>query len=128
MREISTPSVLISFGVVALVAVLFHEPEVPAASVAEVPQAPRAEAKRRTSRVSLAGESSGHVPLTRASERSVRTDFTTVLPHENLAAVADRVYGTRDVTSSLWKANRDQLERPESLLREGTLLRTPAME
>jgi hypothetical protein len=42
-----------------------------------------------------------------------------------LSDVAIRVYGSSGSTETLWKANRDQLDRIDSLLANGSLLRTP---
>jgi hypothetical protein len=39
--------------------------------------------------------------------------------------VARRVYGREDEARALWLANRDVLDRVDSPLRTGTLLRTP---
>jgi hypothetical protein len=55
----------------------------------------------------------------------VRTPFTVVLSGETLADVATRVYGSSDSTRDLWKANRDQVARIDSVLARGMLLRTP---
>jgi nucleoid-associated protein YgaU len=46
-------------------------------------------------------------------------------PGESLPDIAERVYGSREATESLWKANRDQIERVDSPLAIGTLLRAP---
>lgn len=54
-----------------------------------------------------------------------RGAFTTVRDGEDLAAVARRVYGSEDEASTLWRANRDQLDREDAPLRPGALLRTP---
>jgi outer membrane biosynthesis protein TonB len=51
--------------------------------------------------------------------------FTLVEPGESLADVAARVYGSGDAAETLWKANRDQLSRPDAPLARGSLLRTP---
>ena len=51
--------------------------------------------------------------------------FATSQPGESLTDVAARVLGSADAAEALWRANRDQLESPESPLRAGTLLRTP---
>lgn len=53
------------------------------------------------------------------------SSFAEVQEGETLADVATRVYGTTDSLQSLWKANRDQLAKPDSSLARGTLLRTP---
>jgi hypothetical protein len=54
-----------------------------------------------------------------------RPSFAIVGPGESLADVAARVYGSRDAAEALWKANRDQVERLDSPLPRGTLLRVP---
>ena len=54
-----------------------------------------------------------------------RPPFTVVGPGETLIDVARRIYGSTDATQAIWKANRDQLERIDSTLARGTLLRTP---
>ena len=61
----------------------------------------------------------------RPGPTSPRPSFAVVAPGESLADVAARVYGTRDEAESLWKANRDQVERVDSPLTTGTLLRAP---
>ncbi len=52
-------------------------------------------------------------------------DFTVVKAGEALDDVALRVYGTTGEAALLWRANRDALERPDSPLKVGMLLRTP---
>jgi hypothetical protein len=54
-----------------------------------------------------------------------RSSFAIVEPGESLADVAARVYGSKEAAEALWKANRDQVERVDSPLARGTLLRTP---
>ena len=54
-----------------------------------------------------------------------RPPFTVVGPGETLVEVATRVYGSGDSARAIWKANRDQMERIDSELTPGTLLRTP---
>jgi hypothetical protein len=54
-----------------------------------------------------------------------RPPFAVVEPGESLADVAARVYGSKDASEALWKANRDQVARVDSPLTGGTLLRTP---
>jgi hypothetical protein len=61
----------------------------------------------------------------RPSPALPRPPFTVVEPGESLVDVASRIYGSSDSTEALWKANRDQLERIDSKLIRGTLLRTP---
>jgi hypothetical protein len=61
----------------------------------------------------------------RSSHVLPRPPFTVVEPGESLVDVASRIYGSSDSTEALWKANRDQLERIDSKLTRGTLLRTP---
>ena len=56
---------------------------------------------------------------------SPRPSFAVVEPGESLADVAARVYGSEGAAEALWKANRDQVERVDSPLARGTLLRTP---
>jgi nucleoid-associated protein YgaU len=51
--------------------------------------------------------------------------FTVVRDGETLADVARRVYGGQFDANSLWTANRDVLDREDSPLRPGTMLRTP---
>ncbi len=54
-----------------------------------------------------------------------RSAFAMAAEGESLAEVAERVYGSRQLAEALWKANRDQVERVDSSLTVGTLLRTP---
>lgn len=51
--------------------------------------------------------------------------FTVVREGETLSDVARRVYGGEFDANSLWTANRDVLDREDSPLRPGTMLRTP---
>jgi nucleoid-associated protein YgaU len=57
--------------------------------------------------------------------RRPEAEFTRVLPGEDLAAVARRVYGGGGDVGALWRANRDQLDAADAPLRAGMLLRTP---
>lgn len=57
--------------------------------------------------------------------RPARSAFTQATEGESLTDVAVRVYGTSDAAKTLWMANRDLIERPETVLVAGTLLRTP---
>ncbi len=61
----------------------------------------------------------------RPSPPSPRPSFAIVGDGESLADVAARVYGSEDAAEALWKANRDQVERIDSPLARGTLLRVP---
>ncbi len=54
-----------------------------------------------------------------------RGAFTQSRAGESLSDVAQRVYGKEDQARALWLANRDVLDRVDSPLRPGTLLRTP---
>ena len=68
------------------------------------------------------------LPLSRLEISAVRrpgSAFITSLPGETLADLAARVYGSADAVEVLWRANRDQLEAPDSPIRPGSLLRTP---
>jgi hypothetical protein len=60
-----------------------------------------------------------------ANPRRPRSAFTTVAKGESLADVAYRVYGTEEAKRSLWLANRDHLDQPDSPLTAGMALRTP---
>jgi hypothetical protein len=64
-------------------------------------------------------------PPKRPAPLSPRPTFAIVQQGESLAEVAVRVYGSKDATEALWKANRDQVERIDSPLARGTLLRVP---
>jgi hypothetical protein len=64
-------------------------------------------------------------PPTRPSVPTSRPPFAVVEPGESLSDVAARVYGSKDASEALWKANRDQVARVDSPLSGGTLLRTP---
>jgi nucleoid-associated protein YgaU len=57
--------------------------------------------------------------------REARGAFTQVRPGESLADVASRVYGSPDSTRTLWLANRDMVDRADTPLSPGALLRTP---
>jgi nucleoid-associated protein YgaU len=54
-----------------------------------------------------------------------RGAFTSVRSGETLPDVARRVYGPGGDAERLWKANRDLIEKKDSPLRPGTMLRTP---
>jgi nucleoid-associated protein YgaU len=54
-----------------------------------------------------------------------RGPFTRVRDGESLFDIALRVYGSGNAADSLWKANRDLIDREDTPLREGALLRTP---
>jgi hypothetical protein len=56
-----------------------------------------------------------------------RAPFTVVKAGESLGDVSLRVYGTTGAAISLWRANRDSLERQDSPLAVGMLLRTPTI-
>lgn len=64
-------------------------------------------------------------PARRSKPPIPRPSFAVVEGGETLADVAARIYGSRDEAEALWKANRDQVERIDSPLARGTLLRTP---
>ena len=137
MRETSTLSVLFSFGLVALVAALFHEAEAsprPAVNTAKAERIPakveriHAVATTRTSRISLAGQSQPRVSRLRERTDTPASEFTTVLKGESLADIAERVYGSRELDNSLWRSNRDQVDRLDSPLHENAILRTPRIE
>ena len=59
------------------------------------------------------------------SPLATRPTYAVVGPGESLPDIAARIYGSRDATQSLWKANRDQVERVDSPLANGILLRAP---
>ncbi len=135
MRQCSTPSILISFALVALVAVLFHEPEarlkvaIGTAEPVETSPALTAPTTARTSRVSLTRDASTpSPPLSPGAHPGTQREYTRVLEGETLLDVSQRVYGTREHRNTLWRSNRDQLDRPDSSLREGTVLRTPCVD
>jgi nucleoid-associated protein YgaU len=86
----------------------------------EPPRPPEPEARPR-----LADTKAPVKPPKQPSPPSPRPSFAIVEPGESLADVARRVYGSKDATEALWKANRDQVERIDSPLAQGTLLRTP---
>jgi nucleoid-associated protein YgaU len=98
-------------------------------------RSPAANAKSAVPRTMLASDRNGAAvsgsarPAGAVAERSVRaaprSAFTTVEPGESLSAVALRVYGSLDVARDLWRANRDQIARPDDPLAPGTILRTP---
>ena len=54
-----------------------------------------------------------------------RGAFTKVRRGESLKDIARRVYGSDEAADALWKSNRDLLDRPDAILGEGALLRTP---
>jgi hypothetical protein len=60
-----------------------------------------------------------------AAATETRGAFTQVREGESLADVAARVYGESGDSKALWSVNRDLVEREDSPLRPGTLLRTP---
>jgi hypothetical protein len=60
-----------------------------------------------------------------AAATETRGAFTQVRDGESLADVAARVYGESGDAKALWSVNRDLVEREDSPLRPGTLLRTP---
>ncbi len=57
-----------------------------------------------------------------------RRSFTVVRAGETLGDVARRVYGPAGEAGALWRANRDALQRRDSPLAVGMLLRTPELE
>ena len=61
----------------------------------------------------------------RPRSTGARSSFVEVEAGETLADVATRVYGSAESLEAFWKANRDQLAKPDSPLIRGTLLRTP---
>jgi hypothetical protein len=54
-----------------------------------------------------------------------RGAFTKVRDGETLADVAMRVYGADGEVAALWRANRDLIDRDDSRLAAGMMLRTP---
>jgi nucleoid-associated protein YgaU len=54
-----------------------------------------------------------------------RGAFTIVRRGESLSDVSKRVYGNVANATDIWTANRDVLDREDSPLRAGTMLRTP---
>ena len=125
---------LLSFAIVALVAVAFHRPERPPAmtlarpssttapgpdtEISPTPGVPLAEAERVAPKV--VRPASARRAIARAS-----SSFTRVLEGETLADVARRAYGSADAVEALWRSNRDQLDGPEGPIRPGMILRTP---
>ncbi len=74
------------------------------------------------------GPTASAAPIEASASPSVRaplSSFTEVRDGETLAAVAERVYGTREERERLWRANRDLLSGPDATLASGTILRTP---
>ena len=146
---------VLSFVVVALVAVAFHRPETPLAAVrparpieavapprdAPPPPLPRPTPGVPLPELSPAPElpprpprpapvpSQAPRPIRPASRRrAVRrpeSAFALVEQGESLADVARRVYGSESEAESLWLANRDQLDGPSAPVHAGMLLRTP---
>jgi hypothetical protein len=64
-------------------------------------------------------------PLKPPAPATSRTAFTVVREGESLTDVAARVYGSKDATEPLWRANLDQVSKIDTPLTRGTLLRTP---
>lgn len=65
----------------------------------------------------------GHsLPLSPVPSRGA---FTQARGGETLFDLARRVYGTADEAEELWRANRDTLDRIDSPIPEGAMLRTP---
>ncbi len=132
---------VLSFAVIALVAVAFHRPEsppvaLPAARPIEAVDPPAAPPPAPTPGVPLAEpppadsepEPSAR-PIRPASRRRAvprpSSAFTIVAEGETLADVARRVYGSEDQAEALRRGNRDQLDVPGAVVRAGMLLRTP---
>jgi hypothetical protein len=94
-----------------------------------VARAPRAVSSppRRDSALAHAPTTPASRPATtiRTSRRQPDSAFTCAAPGETLADVAARVYGSREASKTLWKANRDRLEAPDVPLVAGMMLRTP---
>ncbi len=89
-------------------------------AASEPPRPPKPEPRPR-----LAETKAPVKPPKRPPPPSPRPSFAIVEPGESLEDVAARIYGSKDATEALWKANRDQVERIDSPLARGTLLRTP---
>jgi nucleoid-associated protein YgaU len=93
--------------------------EIPAA-VSESSRFPTTEVRHRQAKT----KSPNQVPK-KPTPVTPRPAFAIVEQGETLAQVAVRVYGSNDATEALWQANRDQVERVDSPLARGTLLRVP---
>ena len=132
---------VLSFAVIALVAIAFHRPESPPVALrparpvesvapppesmpAPTPGVPLSEAIPEPPRPAPAAR-----PIRPASRRRTfrrpSSAFAVVEEGETLADVARRVYGSEDQAEALRRANRDQLGGPGAEVRAGMLLRTP---
>jgi hypothetical protein len=141
-------SITLSFGLVAVFAILLYQPEhtpLPhggqdaAARGAERPTSPPLPVPPLTAAEPLtatpAPTAAPPVILPVAATNQplsqppvilpVQEGFTQALEGENLRDVARRVYGSADEAESLWRLNRDLVPRRDATLSAGTLLRTP---
>lgn len=118
----------LSLALVALAAVALHPRGQASAAPPELIEGVPAEPVEKPPRVAPVSQVAAQPNGPRsapASKRSARSSFTEVEAGEDLAAVAERVYGARTDRDRLWKANRDLLASPDSPLAVGTILRTP---
>lgn len=109
-------------------------PTTPAPSAPEIPVEPSPGVSEATpdppEREAKVAIPSGTPPRVGAVSRTravpaPRSAFTVVGDGESLDDVALRVYGTREESRRLWRANRDLIDRKGASLRAGMLLRTP---
>jgi Tfp pilus assembly protein FimV len=155
MNQHLGPTYALSVLVIVAFAVMFHGadrlPDRPVEAGKSVPGSPPARAATATARRLVADRNQSHrvedAPARRSAEpppravaessalpaavrtvarkTAVKGAFTRVESGESLADVAIRVYGSGQMASALWRANRDQLPGPTSRLEPGMILRTP---
>ena len=133
-------SLLLSFLIVGLAALILVRPHEPASRVLAQPGAdlPSASAPRNPQDRTPLPEPTAGAPWNPGenSKSSSRTEpaarwprparaFTSVEPGESLETVAFRIYGTTDAADHLWESNRDLLPDRQSQLLPGQPLRTP---
>lgn len=120
---------VLSLVIAAVATLLLYQPE--GSSVTSEPDAPEPIVAERVPELTPGSPWIEPTPTQGAAEKAKANPlipqhaFTTVASGEQLQDVARRVYGTADAADRLWRANRDTLNRPDSPVEPGTLLRTP---
>ena len=118
-----------SFGLSVLVVIFFavvlYQPETPAPPVASVPSIEPVEALPPEAPPSIAARPAARTEPEPVKPVEPRGAFTRVREGETLTDVARRVYGSDADVKTLWLANRDRLDRLDSPVTAGSILRTP---
>lgn len=132
MNGSTATSIALSFLLVAGTAAVFYQPDRPPPRVSAAgpkridPQPPSPARKPQTDATLKRSSLDSSAPRSaKPGLRRPESAFATVQAGETLADLAARVYGSADLASVLFQANRDQLERLDDHLAPGTVLRTP---